>query len=317
MLELPEIITIREQMKKVLIGKQIKNVFVKNKDDLKNTIRQILITQTDKEFQECLVKAQITKIENSSSTLLIHTSKNIVLYLGAIYGNILYHENRDTLPSKSTLHIVFTDDTHLTVTVNLFGTIRLLSDSEGENIKKHNENFLDPGSVKFTLDRFLNVVNNDVDEINMVPGIAIPNIPDVKALGAAIKLNTKSFSVASISVKKFVTSYMPVYIDGIGNGYLQGILYNAGLHPKRRMDSLTDDEKIRFFKSIKEIVHQGIVKGGRTTEPDLFGKYGRYSAPVNKDTVGSKCPKCFSIIEKFSFEGGACYVCPGCQPRNG
>jgi formamidopyrimidine-DNA glycosylase len=284
MLEMPEIITIRNQMRDVLVGKQIKEISVISGKKLENTVRQSMVVQTQEEYQERLLNSIITKVENKLNYLLIYTSNDNVLFFGAVYGKILYHKSQDTLPKKKYLHIVFNDSTHLTVTVTFFATLRVFSLQESEEMKSQNNSCLDPSSNEFTLDQFLAKIENWE-------------------------------GVNKISVKKFITSFMPAYIGGIGNGYLQGILYHARLHPKRRMRSLTKDEKVRYFESIKEIVRQGISKGGRSSEVTLFGENGQYSAPVNKDTVGSSCPKCSSIIEKFNHEGGACYVCPGCQPR--
>jgi len=35
---------------------------------------------------------------------------------------------------------------------------------------------------------------------------------------------------------------------------------------------------------------------------------------MGRATLGTTCPACDDEIIKFSFEGGACYICPSCQP---
>ncbi|HCU57160.1 MAG TPA: hypothetical protein DF984_02870 [Anaerolineaceae bacterium] len=32
------------------------------------------------------------------------------------------------------------------------------------------------------------------------------------------------------------------------------------------------------------------------------------------NAIGKPCPTCGALIEKFAYLGGACYVCPACQP---
>ncbi len=79
------------------------------------------------------------------------------------------------------------------------------------------------------------------------------------------------------------------------------------------MSSLAHDERWQYFESIKAVIREAIDKGGRNTERDLFGTYGRFVSSLSKDTVGMPCATCGATIVKFSFEGGSCYVCPICQ----
>ena len=104
MLEMPEIITIRNQMRDVLIGKQIKELFVIDGKNLEKTVRRSMVIQTQEEFQERLLNSIITKVENKLNYLLIYTSNDNVLFFGAMYGKILYHKNQDTLPKKKYLY---------------------------------------------------------------------------------------------------------------------------------------------------------------------------------------------------------------------
>jgi len=80
------------------------------------------------------------------------------------------------------------------------------------------------------------------------------------------------------------------------------------------MVSLTVDEERRYFDAIKGVVREAIGKGGRNSEPNLLGEGGDYIPEVGRDTAGASCSVCGTAVVKFSFEGGACYVCPGCQP---
>ena len=49
-----------------------------------------------------------------------------------------------------------------------------------------------------------------------------------------------------------------------------------------------------------------IAKGGRDDELDLHARGGR--------TTGRPCPQCGTPIERIQYLGGACYLCPTCQP---
>lgn len=102
-------------------------------------------------------------------------------------------------------------------------------------------------------------------------------------------------------------------IPGLGNGVLQDILYHAGLHPKRKLESVSGQEKDRLFESIKQTLRVMAEQGGRDTEKDLFGEPGGYATCCSKNTVGKPCEQCGSQIQKAAYMGGSIYFCPGCQ----
>jgi formamidopyrimidine-DNA glycosylase len=102
-------------------------------------------------------------------------------------------------------------------------------------------------------------------------------------------------------------------IPGLGNGVLQDILFNAGIHPKRKKSTLTDFEKDELFHSLKVTLNSMAENGGRDTEKDLFGQNGKYKTILSKNTVNRPCPNCGSAIIKEAYMGGAIYYCPQCQ----
>jgi formamidopyrimidine-DNA glycosylase len=79
------------------------------------------------------------------------------------------------------------------------------------------------------------------------------------------------------------------------------------------MGALAAEEKKSYFVSLRDVVREAVEKGGRCSELDLFGNPGGFIPHVGKETVGKPCSVCGTTIEKFSFEGGACYICEGCQ----
>ena len=104
-------------------------------------------------------------------------------------------------------------------------------------------------------------------------------------------------------------------IPGVGNGVLQDILFNAGIHPKCKKSALTDFEIGELFHSLKVTLQSMTYKGGRDTEKDLFGQNGGYRTILSKNTVGQPCPNCGTLIIKEAYLGGAVYFCPVCQKR--
>jgi formamidopyrimidine-DNA glycosylase len=102
-------------------------------------------------------------------------------------------------------------------------------------------------------------------------------------------------------------------IPGLGNGVLQDILYNAGIHPKRKVETLKDEEKESIFNSVKSTLKEMTELGGRDTEKNLFGEPGGYRTRLSKNTLDSPCPVCGGRIIKQAYMGGSIYFCSGCQ----
>jgi len=101
---------------------------------------------------------------------------------------------------------------------------------------------------------------------------------------------------------------------GIGNGSLQDILFMAGIHPKRKLETLSDAEKDNLLSCVITVLREMTKFGGRDTEKDIFGHKGGYQVKLSKNTVGEDCPKCGGQIIKETYMGGSVYYCPVCQP---
>lgn len=115
-----------------------------------------------------------------------------------------------------------------------------------------------------------------------------------------------------LSAKAFLATEQR--IPGLGNGVLQDILFRAGVHPRTRMSMLSGEELDGLFHSVKDVLADMTIKGGRDTERDLFGKAGGYITILSKNTAGKPCPVCGTKIQKAAYMGGTVYWCPECQP---
>lgn len=115
-----------------------------------------------------------------------------------------------------------------------------------------------------------------------------------------------------LSAKAFLATEQRV--PGLGNGVLQDILFNAGIHPKRKMGTLTKKELDGLFRAVKDTLAKMTNLDGRDTEKDLYGSAGGYQTILSKYTVGKPCLVCGAEIQKAAYLGGAVYWCPVCQP---
>jgi len=120
-----------------------------------------------------------------------------------------------------------------------------------------------------------------------------------------------SVDTQKLSAKAFLATEQR--IPGLGNGVLQDILWQAKIHPKRKMATLSDSEIETMFSTVKSLLSEMTALGGRDTEKDLFGKPGGYSTTMSKKNDGGPCPVCGALIRRMAYMGGNVYVCEGCQ----
>src|SRR5437660_8059781 len=62
------------------------------------------------------------------------------------------------------------------------------------------------------------------------------------------------------------------FLAGIGNAYADEILWEAMLHPKRRVATLNDEEMSRFYRSLKDVIARGAREVEEGLPPELGTK---------------------------------------------
>ena len=104
-------------------------------------------------------------------------------------------------------------------------------------------------------------------------------------------------------------------IAGIGNVYVQDILWYARLHPAVRAESLSREDIERLHGAIRRILNEGISWGGGPGEQDVWGNKGKYHEHLQVGyRTGKPCPECGTIVQERRVGGTMSYFCPRCQP---
>ncbi|MCL2548753.1 MAG: endonuclease VIII [Symbiobacteriaceae bacterium] len=117
----------------------------------------------------------------------------------------------------------------------------------------------------------------------------------------------------NLSVKAFLATEQR--IPGLGNGVLQDILFNAGIHPKRKLQSIDEAGKEALYNSVRKTLVAMRDQGGRDTEKDLWGQEGGYQSILSRKTLAFPCRVCGSNLKREAYLGGNIYFCPTCQPQ--
>ena len=279
MIEMPEAATLARQMGAELTGKTITR-FARGTQ----THRFLWLNRPDEEYESILPGKTITGANHYGRSIYLFMGEENMLWWGDAGGKILYHAPGEKTPSKYHLGWEFSDGSHLTYALQMWGAVKLLDASEF-NECPHDETGLPPLHPDFTFERF----DSMLDEY-----------PEKTSKGV------KGFLVA--------TGYsIPNHVHGLGNAIVQDILFHARLSPKSKIPDINLEERQRLYDAIQSTVAEAIEAGGRYDEFDLYGNKGGYVRLMDSKTANTPCPNCGTDIQKISYLGGACYLCPNCQ----
>ncbi len=229
-------------------------------------------------YEKLLIGRRVKSTKGHGMFVDIYCDEDACITIGE-GTNMRYYTSSEPPPEKYQLLIVFEDESFVAYTVAMYGGIWAYKGIFDNPYYQGSLNGISPLDDEFDELYFDNIFNNATKNVSM------------KAL-----LATKQ------------------RIPGLGNGVLHDILFNAGLHPKRKKSTINDSQKAVLFNSLKVTLNKMTKLGGRNTERDLFGDFGGYETILSKNTLKNPCPNCGDEIVKEAYLGGAVYYCPGCQP---
>jgi formamidopyrimidine-DNA glycosylase len=228
-------------------------------------------------YTDLLTGRQVKSTKGHGMFVDIYCDENTCITIGD-GTNMRYYASFEQRPEKHQLLIVFDNDSCIAFTVAMYGGIWAY---KGKFDNKYYQGSL--SSISPLDDAFNELFFDNI-----------------------FKRTTKD-----ISIKALLATDQR--IPGIGNGVLQDILFNAGIHPKRKKSTLSDFQQAELFHSLKVTLNNMTDKGGRNTEKDFFGNCGRYKTLLSKNTLKNPCPNCGNTIVKEAYLGGTVYFCPTCQ----
>ncbi|HYH09547.1 MAG TPA: DNA-formamidopyrimidine glycosylase family protein [Thermoanaerobaculia bacterium] len=91
-------------------------------------------------------------------------------------------------------------------------------------------------------------------------------------------------------------------IAGLGNLYVDETLYQASIHPRRPVDSLSSKETRALYDTMRRILREAITRHARGA--DLPG-----NALYHHREEGERCPRCGGTIQRAVVFGRTTYFC--------
>jgi formamidopyrimidine-DNA glycosylase len=227
---------------------------------------------SEEEIARTLARKKIEAVRGDGKYLYFDLKPKALFSIAEMDGRILFHEKGAELPAKHQLLVRFTDGSALTATVGLWGFFGV-----GAVVPVDQSKTIDPLGPELTLARFE----------RLFAEYPRPNHP----------------------IKAFLINRPR--LRGFGNGYMQEMLFRAGILPTRKVASLDRDERKRLHRAVRGVLAEATRKGGSADSCDIYGRPGRYVKAVGARVKA--CTVCKTPIAKRSFLGGATYYCPRCQ----
>lgn len=94
---------------------------------------------------------------------------------------------------------------------------------------------------------------------------------------------------------------------GVGNEFSDEVLFQASLHPRTKMSSLSEEDRRELYGLLAETLRTAVE---REMEADALPD--GWLLPVREEDA--PCPRCGAGIRRSEVSGRGCYFCPRCQP---
>lgn len=232
------------------------------------------------EFEQTIKNKTIINMNRKGKYLIFELDQNYVL-VSHLRMEGKYHYYTEETPLSKHDHVIFTftDGTELCYNdVRKFGTFDL-------------------------------VLKDQIESIKGVRTLGIePQEGELKAEYLLEKLKGKTKPIKNALLDQTI-------IAGLGNIYVDEVLFYAGVMPTRTSKSITPKEAKGICEGSEVIIQKAIEKGGSTIRSyNSLGEQGEMQDFHNVyDKKGQPCPTCQTTIEKMKVSGRGTHYCPKCQ----
>ena len=285
--ELPEVEVVRRSLDNHITGLVIDKVRVLNRN---------LRFKIPKNFNKLLINQKIMSIRRKGKYLIIklQNKKLIVIHLG--------------MTGKIIIKYIKSNSTHLT---SFYYDNKLL--------KKHNHFFI-------RLNKTVNLIYNDIRKFGFIKILGFSRFDFIKyfsSLGPeplSKAFNKNYLSSKCKQSKKKIKNFLmdQKYVSGLGNIYVNEILFYSSINPRKLSNKLSGDQINKIVFSTKKILKKAIQLGGSSIRDfnTVSGKEGSFQEKFKVyDRVKKSCfkRKCKGTIKKIYISNRSTFFCPKCQ----
>jgi len=192
-------------------------------------------------------------------------------------------------------------------------------DINDEKDKKHDR-------IIFDLSNDQKLIYNDVRKFGFIKFIQKVNLDQnfhLKHLGPeplSSKFNIRYFKNYIKGKERNIKNILmdQKFLSGLGNIYVNEILFSSGIRPVKKVKKLTNGEIKKIIKYSKKIISKAIILGGSSIK-DFSSSSGKKGSFQQHFCVygkkGENCPKvkCSGKIKKIVVANRASFFCNKCQ----
>lgn len=97
-------------------------------------------------------------------------------------------------------------------------------------------------------------------------------------------------------------------VAGVGNLIADETLWQARIHPRRTIESLSPEERAALYRAMHSVLRQAVA-----SPYDYIPRKRSWLLHVRGEP-GARCPRCRAGLERTVAGGRTTYFCPSCQP---
>ncbi len=224
---------------------------------------------SEQEFKKSLTGNKFESCSNYGKYLFLHTAHapHLLMHFG-MTGSPAYFKNEDQKPGYPRVIFHFESDFKLA-----FDCARMLGNLE-----------------------LIDTIETFIKEKDLGPDISSDNF-DFNTFQKLMQ-NRRGMIKSSLMDQQLMA--------GIGNEQSDEILFQSGIHPKKKVQDLSESDLRTLFDKINTIVDTRVecLDHNQKMPEDSF---------LNHRNEGDECPVCGGTIEKITVGGRSGYFCPSCQ----
>ncbi|MFH0804620.1 MAG: bifunctional DNA-formamidopyrimidine glycosylase/DNA-(apurinic or apyrimidinic site) lyase [Patescibacteria group bacterium] len=285
--ELPEVETIRRQLRAVLRGRTISSVTVRRPKMVRASSALLRKSAVGARIKDVTRRAKLLIIQLSSGwSMLVHlkmTGQLVYRHRSTVrHGGHPISGGLDNLPNRYS-HVIFNLSGGATLYFNdqrQFGFLKLVPTRVLPRYLEHQRYGPEPLDPAFTLDRFRAMLGQKRS------GTIKPLLMDQR------------------------------FIAGVGNIYAAEACFRARIRPTRSIRTLSGSEIATLFRAVRHILRRAVAEQGATANNyvDAYGQPGRY-VPLLRvyGRGGERCYRCHGTVAVLRQAGRSTAYCPRCQ----
>lgn len=268
--ELPEVETVKNTLKNLIVGKEINDIIIRYDKIIKYDLG---------EFKNILCGRRVMDIKRRGKYLMIIFDEYVLISHLRMEGKYFLKTIEDEYEKHEHIIFSFTDKSELRYhDTRKFGTMNLVKLGEEYTTEPLKKLGLEPLDEKLTVEYLRR------------------KLKTAKPIKSALLDQT--------------------IIAGLGNIYVDEVLFIAKIHPEQPANSLSDIDIQNIIDASSVVIKKAIELGGTTIRSytSSLGVTGRFQNELLvHGKAGEACPNCGSTIKKIRVGGRGTSYCDKCQ----